>query len=151
MRSGADGSHRFKPAVPKLSFHRFDGANPTIWKSKCQDYFSLYNVPDAMKATFASLHIDDNAAKWLQVYKKQHGLADWHTFIAAVEEKFGASNYRDAMEELLELTQTSTVEQYAAAFENLQYELCMHNDGFGELFFVSQFVKGLRYDIGAVV
>ena len=55
------------------------------------------------------------------------------------------------MEELLELTQTSTVEQYAAAFENLQYELCMHNDGFGELFFVSQFVKGLRYDIGAVV
>jgi len=70
MPSGADGSHRFKPAVPKLSFPRFDGANPTIWKSKCQDYFSLYNVPDAMKATFASLHIDDNAAKWLQVYKK---------------------------------------------------------------------------------
>ena len=51
----------------------------------------------------------------------------------------------------MELTQTSTVEQYAVAFENLQYELCMHNDGFGELFFVSQFVKGLRYDIGAVV
>jgi len=104
-----------------------------------------------MKATFASLHIDDNAAKWLQVYKRQHGLADWQTFIDVVEEKFGASNYRDAMEELLNLTQTSAVEQYAAAFENLQHEICMHNEGFGELFFVSQFVKGLKYDIGAVV
>jgi len=151
LRSGTGGSHRFKPAVPKLAFPRFDGLNPRIWKSKCQDYFSLYDVPDAMKATFASLHIDDNAAKWLQVYKRQHGLADWQTFIDAVEEKFGASNYRDAMEELLNLTQTSTVEQYAAAFENLQYEICMHNEGFGELFFVSQFVKGLKYDIGAVV
>ena len=104
-----------------------------------------------MKATFASLHIEDNAAKWLQVYKRQYGLADWQSFIDAVVEKFGASDYRDAMEELLDLTQTSTVEQYATAFENLKYEICMHNEGFGELFFVSQFVKGLKCEIGAVV
>ena len=62
-----------------------------------------------MKATFASLHIEDNAAKWLQVYKRQYGLADWQSFIDAVVEKFGSSDYRDAMEELLDLTQTSTV------------------------------------------
>ena len=151
LRSGVEGSQKFKPPVPKLPFPRFDGTNPTIWKSKCLDYFSLYDVPDAMKATFASLHIEDNAAKWLQVYKRQYGLADWQSFIDAVVEKFGASDYRDAMEELLDLTQTSTVEQYATAFENLKYEICMHNEGFGELFFVSQFVKGLKYEIGAVV
>ena len=151
LHSGVEGSQKFKPPVPKLPFPRFDGTNPTIWKSKCLDYFSLYDVPDAMKATFASLHIEDNAAKWLQVYKRQYGLADWQSFIDAVVEKFGASDYRDAMEELLDLTQTSTVEQYATAFENLKYEICMHNEGFGELFFVSQFVKGLKYEIGAVV
>ena len=151
LRSGVEGSQKFKPPVPKLPFPRFDGTNPTIWKSKCLDYFSLYDVPDAMKATFASLHIEDNAAKWLQVYKRQYGLADWQSFIDVVVEKFGASDYRDAMEELLDLTQTSTVEQYATAFENLKYEICMHNEGFGELFFVSQFVKGLKYEIGAVV
>jgi hypothetical protein len=133
LRSGVEGSQKFKPLVPKLPFPRFDGTNPTIWKSKCLDYFSLYDVPDAMKATFASLHIEDNAAKWLQVYKRQYGLADWQSFIDAVVEKFGASDYRDAMEELLDLTQTSTVEQYATVFENLKYEICMHNEGFGEL------------------
>jgi len=95
--------------------------------------------------------MDDNAAKWLQVYKKRHGLTAWSTFIEAVEEKFGASSYRDALEELLDLTQTSTVDQYAVAFENLQYEICMHHEGFDELFFVSQFIKGLKYEIASVV
>ena len=104
-----------------------------------------------MQATFASLHMDDNAGKWLQVFKRKYGLTDWKSFISAVEEKFGAADYRDAMGELLELTQTTTVEQYAVDFENLQYEICMHNEGFDDLFFVSQFVRGLRYDIGAVV
>ena len=95
--------------------------------------------------------MDGNAAKWLQVYKKQHGLGDWHTFISAVEKKFGANDYRDAMSELLELKQTDTVEEYAAAFENLQFEITMHNDGFDDTFFVSQFVKGVKLDIGAGV
>jgi len=143
--------HRLKHALPKLSFPRFTGSNPRVWRSKCQDYFQLYNVPPTMQATFASLHMDDNVGKWLQLFKRKHGLTDWTSFISAVEEKFGAADYRDAMGELLELTQTTTVEQYAADFENLQYEICMHNEGFDDLFFVSQFVKGLKYEIGAVV
>ena len=73
------------------------------------------------------------------------------TIIKAVENKFGASNYRDALGELLELTQTSTVELYATAFENLQFEICMHHEGFDELFFVSQFNKGLKYEIASSV
>jgi len=33
----------------------------------------------------------------------------------------------------------------------LQFEITMHNDGFDDTFFVSQFVKGLKLDIGAGV
>jgi len=55
------------------------------------------------------------------------------------------------MEELLELKQTNSVEDYALAFENLQFEISMHNDGFDDMFFVSQFVKGLKWDINAGV
>ena len=71
--------------------------------------------------------------------------------MTAVEQKFGVHDYRDAMEELLGLKQTSSVEDYALAFENLQFEISMHNDGFDDTFFVSQFVKGLRTDIGTGV
>lgn len=40
-----------------------------------------------MKA--ASLHLEGNAAKWHQVFKLQHGMVTWDTFISAVEAKFG--------------------------------------------------------------
>ena len=95
--------------------------------------------------------MDGNAAKWLQVYKKKYGLGDWESFIAAVEKKFGAHDYRDAISEFLELKQTTSVEEYAIAFENMQFEICMHNDGFDDMFFVSQFIQGLKYDISAGV
>ena len=137
--------------TPKMACPTFDGSNPRIWKSKCLDYFELCNIDEAFWATAAALNMDGNAAKWLQVYKKQHGLGDWNTFISAVEKKFGANDYRDAMSELLELKQTDTVEEYARAFENLQFEISMYNDGFDDTFFVSQFVKGLKLDISAGV
>ena len=137
--------------VPKLSCPTFDGSNPRIWKSKCLDYFQLCNIDEAFWTTAASLSMDGNAAKWLQVYKKKYGLGDWESFIAAVEKKFGAHDYRDAISEFLELKQTTSVEEYAIAFENLQFEICMHNDGFDDMFFVSQFIQGLKYDISAGV
>lgn len=143
------GSNRL--TIPKIQFPVFDGTNPRIWRSKCQDFFELYDVPESMKATLASLNMDENASKWLQVNKQKTGIGDWEQFISAVEAKFGANDYRDAIGELLELSQTTTVEEYTTAFENLQFEICMHNDGFGDTFFVSQYRKGLKPEIGVVV
>lgn len=85
------------------------------------------------------------------MYKQKFGIGDWNQFITAVEAKFGASNYRDAIGELLDLTQTASVEEYTTSFENLQFEICMHNDGFDDTFFVSQYIKGLKPEIGAAV
>lgn len=63
-----------RSAVPKLAFPTFDGTNPHIWKSKCVDFFHLYNVPDTMKATIASVHMDEKSSKWLHVYKQKYGI-----------------------------------------------------------------------------
>jgi hypothetical protein len=65
----------------------------------------IYNIPDCMWTTAASLHMDDNAAKWWQVYKLKAGLGDWDTFVRAVEEKFGAYDYRKVVQDLLALRQ----------------------------------------------
>jgi len=158
IRPPAPRTHRspespagYRHVLPKMSCPTFDGSNPRIWKSKCLDYFALCNIDEAFWTIAASLSMDGNAAKWLQVYKKKHGLGSWTSFMAAVEQKFGVNAYRDAMEELLELRQTATVEDYALAFENLQFEISMHNDGFDDTFFVSQFVRGLRSDIATGV
>jgi hypothetical protein len=58
-----------RSALPKLSFPKFSGTNPMIWIDKCVDYFKIFNILDHMWTTVASLHMEDNATKWLQVYK----------------------------------------------------------------------------------
>jgi hypothetical protein len=135
----------------KLAFPKFNGDNPRIWIDKCCDYFCIYNIPDCMWATTASLHMDDNLAKWLQVYKLKVGLEDWNIFVRAVEKIFGAYDYRKVVQDLLALRREGTVEDYIKEFEAIQFHLSMFNTGFDDLFFTSHFVNGLKDEIRGVV
>jgi hypothetical protein len=78
-----------RAALPKMSFPKFTGEHPRIWIDKCADYFCIFNIPECMWTTAASLHMEANAAEWLQMYKLKHGLDSWTTFVDVVEEKFG--------------------------------------------------------------
>ena len=69
-------SDGYRHVLPKMTCPTFDGTNPRIWKSKCLDYFTLCNIDEAFWTIAASLSMDGNAAKWLQVYKRKHGLGD---------------------------------------------------------------------------
>jgi hypothetical protein len=51
-------------ALLKLSFPKFNGENSKIWIDKCVDYFRIFNVPECMWTTAASLHMEENATKW---------------------------------------------------------------------------------------
>ena len=39
---------RGHPSLPKYLFPRFQGKEPGIWLAKCQDYFTIYQVPEAL-------------------------------------------------------------------------------------------------------
>jgi hypothetical protein len=85
------------------------------------------------------------------MYKKKFGVSDWGTFMKAVEQKFGDNDYRTALTQLLELQQIDSVEAYILSFEDLQYQVTMHNSELGDLFFITQFIRGLKMEISAVV
>jgi hypothetical protein len=140
-----------RAALPKLGFPKFCGDHPRIWIDKCCDCFHIYNIPQCMWTTVASLHMEDNAAKWLQVYKLKVGLGDRGMFVAAVEEKFGAYDYRKVVQDLLALRQEGNLEDYIREFEAIQFQVSMFNTGFDELFFTSHFVNGLKDEIRGVV
>jgi hypothetical protein len=40
--SSVGGSHSER--LPKLPFPEFDGENPILWLSRCEDYFEMYNI-----------------------------------------------------------------------------------------------------------
>jgi hypothetical protein len=59
--------------------------------------------------------------------------------------------FETAINDLLALWQSGTVEQYTMAFQALQYNITMHNCHYDEVFFASTYVAGLRDDIRATV
>ncbi|WVZ84118.1 hypothetical protein U9M48_031179, partial [Paspalum notatum var. saurae] len=139
------------PFLPKIHFPTFDGASPKVWIDKCLNYFNIYDIPASLWVTSASMHLEGNAAKWWQSAKKDQNLNSWIAFCMALEQRFGQDDYRTALSELLLLQQTGTVEEDTTPFEALQFEVCLHNSTYDDLFFVSKFVAGLKDEIRLVV
>jgi hypothetical protein len=139
------------PALSKMSFPKFHGEHPHIWLDKCVDYFCIFNIPECLWSTTASIHMEDNAAKWMQVYKMKRGLGDWQEFARAVDEKFGVFDYRRSLQDLLLLKQMGSVEEYTKEFEALQFQVTMFNPGLNDMFFTTHFVNGLKEEIKGTV
>jgi hypothetical protein len=106
----------------------------------------LYNVQEYLWVMAASMHMEGRAAKWLQVYKLNQPLGNWSQFTAAVVSTFGSYEYPQAMHDLLHLQQSGSVDEYVE-FVELRYSTAMHNPKLDEIFFVQQFVKGLKSEI----
>jgi hypothetical protein len=87
----------------KMSFPRFDGTHPRIWKDKCLDYFRLFNVNPSLWLVSCKLHMEGNAALWLKAYRLRQEIPTWTALMVAVEEKFGADDHRKFMKQLLAL------------------------------------------------
>ncbi|WVZ50933.1 LOW QUALITY PROTEIN: hypothetical protein U9M48_002138 [Paspalum notatum var. saurae] len=146
-RDSGDREYSHHPPLPKMTFPKFTGEHPKIWIDKCEDYFNIFNIQEKMWVTAAALHMEGNAAQWFQVYKARQGVGMWAKFVEAVQAKFGVYDYQNAVTELLDLKQTGTVEEYVAAFEELQFQVAVHNVGIDEVCFVSQFMRGLKPEL----
>jgi hypothetical protein len=95
--------------------------------------------------------VEHNAAQWWQFHNMHHGLGGCQEFSTTVVEKFGAETYKNALRKVLELRQTDTLDQYNKEFDRIQYGVAVQNPVFDEIFFVTHFVRGLKYYIQCVV
>lgn len=133
--------------MPKMNFPRFSGEHPRIWRDQCLDYFRVFNISPMLWLTTATLHLDGNAAVWLQAYKQRHELSGWPQFITAVEAEFGGDDQRKFMKTLLQLKQTGSVNEYIVEFQRLVYQVSMFNPHYDTNFFISQFIQGLKFEL----
>ena len=122
-----------------------------MWKTNCEKYFSMYQVPFDIWSSFATLHFIGNAALWLQTYEELHCIESWAELVVAVHSKFGKDKYQEYLEELENLSQVTSVESYYSKFEELMHKLLVYNKGFDETFFVTKFVGGLKTEIKAAI
>ena len=101
--------------------------------------------------TAATMHLEENAAKWWQAYKQGNKIPSWNAFCSVVLSKFGADDFRTTINGMLALKQTGTIEEYTLAFQALQYNITMHNSHYDEIFFASTYVAGLKDDIRVTI
>ncbi|XP_066392625.1 protein argonaute PNH1-like [Miscanthus floridulus] len=158
-------------AVAQLTLRQFEeekssashGSSSLVYDDEEEHFLNMFakdknlqkpeqsNVPERLWVSSTTMHLEGNAAKWYQAYKQTHPKISWITFCLAMEQQFGADDYRNALTELIDLKQTGTVEDYTTKFEQLQFDITMHSCHYDDLFFTSHYVSGLKDDIRAVV
>jgi hypothetical protein len=111
----------------------------------------VFNISPTLWLTTATLHLDGNAAIWLQSYKQRHALGGWPQFIAAIEAEFGGDDRRKSMKALLALKQIHSVAEYIHEFQAVTYQVLMFNPNYDDQFFISHFIKGLKWELRGAV
>ncbi|XP_043725548.1 uncharacterized protein LOC122672115 [Telopea speciosissima] len=127
----------------KITFPRFDGANPVDWKFKAESYMCLNSVPDDRKVELASFHLDGSALHWFHWLLRNKSCDSWEVFSQELMIQFGPSEFDDPLAAIAKLTQTTSVSEYQGRFEALYAQI----DGLPECFFVSVFISGLKTKI----
>lgn len=75
----------YRHTTPKLNFPEFNGRDPRIWRRQCEDYFLFYNVPEHLWVTSATMHMRDNAGRWMEVQRLKGGFS----FLGPIHDRCG--------------------------------------------------------------
>jgi hypothetical protein len=108
-------------------------------------------VPESIWVSVASLNLKGIASQWWKSYKLRNRLGGWQEFEGAVSDKFGATAYPKALRRLMSLKQTERLAAYISEFEQARYGVIVHNPQYDETYFVTQFIRGLKFEIQSVV
>ncbi|XP_071680355.1 uncharacterized protein [Lolium perenne] len=137
--------------TPRVDCPGFNGEGPLEWKIKCESYFRVCRVDQDLWIDTAVVYFTGEAALWLQ-WTNAHGVArDWDDFVSMVCAKFGRREFEQLLRQFSRLRQMGTVAEYAVQFNTAMNCLLAHHRSWDPLYFVTQFVDGLRADIRVVV
>jgi hypothetical protein len=95
-----------------MDFPKFDGSDVRVWLDNCETYFRFYNIVDEFRVSAATLNLVGDAAHWYQAWKQEMGWPTWDQLRTAIAAEFELHIEKTKMDELLLLTQTSTVTEY---------------------------------------
>jgi hypothetical protein len=127
----------------KLNVPRFDGTNAIDWIFQIEAFFDFHATPPVSRLQIVSFHLDGRAASWFQWAMRSNLLSSWPDFLQAVQTRFGPTTYEDVEGELSKLTQTGSVADFQAQFEDLMNKV----NGISEPLLISFFITGLKRNL----
>ncbi|KAJ3688355.1 hypothetical protein LUZ61_017519 [Rhynchospora tenuis] len=139
------GDHRI--TFPKTEFPSFDGSNPTGWRSKCENYFSIFQIPEPVKPQMATLHFTGEAQEWYDCFKEEYPDLPWPMLVEEVLDRFLTQNDSHPVGEFKRVYHTGKVTDYIRQFERAKSRLISETKIRSTTFFVQGFIEGLREEI----
>ena len=91
----------------------------------------------------ASFHMEGDALVWFQDSDENGVFVTWEGFVEALLTRFGSTAYKDPMESLTRLRQTTSVDVYKGQFEALSNKI----KGLSESHKLSCFLSGLKDEV----
>lgn len=137
--------------LPPMTCPKFDGNNPQMWKSNCEQYFDVYGILPMHWVKVATLNFCGNAAFWLQSIRSQIAGITWPTLCELVCARFTRDRQEALIRQWFHTQQNSSVAEYVEQFDSLMHQLMAYDSALTPVYFVQKFVEGLRDDIRGVV
>ncbi|KAJ3687163.1 hypothetical protein LUZ61_016327 [Rhynchospora tenuis] len=142
---GRTGDSKFH--LPKTTFPSFDGTNASGWRSKCESYFSIFQIPDHYKTHMATLHFNDEAYEWYDCFKEDYPDLPWPMFVEEVFDRFQPHTTSHPVGDFKRVHQTGKVVDYIRQFERAKSRLIGETKIRNTTLFVQGFIEGLKDEI----
>ncbi|PNX92424.1 retrotransposon-related protein [Trifolium pratense] len=133
----------FRHSAKRVELPSFDGDDPAGWISRAEVYFRVQNTTPAIKVSLSQLCMEGPTIHFFNSLLKENEDLSWDELKEALLERYGGHGEGDVYEQLTELRQEGTVEEYITDFEYLIAQI----PKLPEKQFQGYFLHGLKLEI----
>jgi hypothetical protein len=141
--SKSDPLTEFRHSAKKVELPSFDGEDPAGWISRAEAYFKVQGTSPEVKVELAQLCMEGYTIHFFNSLVGEDETMTWESLKEALLERYGGHGDGDVYEQLTELKQTGTVEEYIMEFEYLTAQI----PKLPEKQFRGYFIHGLKAEI----
>ncbi|KAJ9543643.1 hypothetical protein OSB04_023350 [Centaurea solstitialis] len=138
-----DRINEFRMAVKKVELPMFDGDDPVGWITRAEVYFEVQGTPSNVKVKLAKLSMEGATIHWFNLLWATTENLTWERFKQALIERYGGRQSDNPFEELKDLNQTGSVDEFITEFEYISSQVSR----LPEEQYLGYFLGGLRPEI----
>ena len=136
---------------PRIELPRFDGGNPKLWQTRCEDYFRFWGTPPGQWISLATALFEGTAARWLESVRRRVPNISWDEFCRLLQSRFGRNLHQTILRKFFNIQQTGTVEDYVDRFSELFDQLSAYEGSPNTVHYVTRFMEGLKPSVRLAV
>ncbi|XP_050914793.1 uncharacterized protein LOC127129699 [Lathyrus oleraceus] len=133
----------FYLSAKNVELTAFTGDNPVAWITRAETYFEVQRISQDVRIQLTKLSMEGPTIHWFNLWRDSTEELSRENLCEAMMAVFGGGRLENPFEELKDLKQSETVEDYIAEFE-----FCSSQCGrLPEQQFLGYFIGGLHHDI----